>query len=303
MTIKKYNDILKQAKLCKTNVKNEYKIGITPKWGYYFARALLNPKKDVASITINDAPKKSHTSITKETTSKQYLTLAKKYAEFIESKKRLPNYLRWGNYKISIELCAYTFARCLVYRDKYGKYDPEIIINQKVFNKPTLKPYLTTQGCKGMGQCTGFYCACNSLQQAFYRNTGILIDEKTIAGVAGTTTDGTDHDGINTAVAWFNKKYDKKVKIVWYNFSELSWTKISEMLEKGAVFFHLLYRDKWGHYEPIKSVGDMLKILNSLGDNCGGNTYCGYIENRSKSEQKRYISGISQKSVAYLYNG
>ena len=69
------------------------------------------------------------------------------------------------------------------------------------------------------------------------------------------------------------------------------------------MFFHLLYRNKWGHYEPIKSVGDYLKILNSLGDSCGGSTYCGYIETRSKSEQKSYISGISQKSVAVLTNG
>ena len=51
------------------------------------------------------------------------------------------------------------------------------------------------------------------------------------------------------------------------------------------------------------SMKNTLKILNSLGDNCGGNTYCGYIETRSKSTQKQYINGISQKSVAYLYNG
>ena len=114
---------------------------------------------------------------------------------------------------------------------------------------------------------------------------------------------GRGHPGINTAVAMFNKKYGKNIKISWYNFSELSWDKIITMISKGAVFFHLLYRDQWGHYEVIKSVGDELKILNSLGDSCGSGTYCGYIETRSKSTQKRYISGISQKSVAYLYNG
>lgn len=187
------------------------------------------------------------------------------------------------------------------YRKKYNKNPSSLTVT---YEKVTpLKELLTNEGCSGMGQCTGYYCACNSLQQGFYRLTGIRVEEKTIAGWAGTTTDGTDHYGINTAVAKFNKKYDKNVKITWYNFSELSWDKIAEFIKKGAVFFHLLYRNKWGHYEPIKSVGDSLKILNSLGDSCGGGTYCGYIETRSKSEQKSYINGISQKSVAVLTNG
>ena len=69
-----------------------------------------------------------------------------------------------------------------------------------------------------MGQCTGYYCACNSLQQCFYRLTGIKVAESTIASVAGTTTSGTDHAGINTAVAWFNKKYGKNIKITFFNF-------------------------------------------------------------------------------------
>ena len=187
------------------------------------------------------------------------------------------------------------------YRKKNGKNPSKLTVSYEKI--PKLHDYLTDKGCSGMGQCTGYYCACNSLQQAFYRLTGIKVSESTIAGWAGTTHDGTGHPGINTAVAMFNKKYGKNIKISWYNFSELSWDKIKTMISKGAVFFHLLYRDQWGHYEVIKSVGDELKILNSLGDSCGSGTYCGYIETRSKSTQKRYISGISQKSVAYLYNG
>lgn len=187
------------------------------------------------------------------------------------------------------------------YRKKYNKNPSSLTVTYEKITP--LKELLTNEGCSGMGQCTGYYCACNSLQQGFYRLTGIKVEEKTIAGWAGTTSDGTDHAGINTAVAKFNKKYDKNVKITWYNFSELSWDKINNFIKKGAVFFHLLYRNQWGHYEPIKSVGDSLKILNSLGSSCGGATYCGYIETRSKSTQKSYINGISQKSVAVLING
>lgn len=187
------------------------------------------------------------------------------------------------------------------YRNKNGKNPSKLQVSYEKITP--LHDYLTNEGCSGIGQCTGWYCACNSLQQCFYRLTGTKVNESTIAGWAGTTHDGTDHAGINTAVAMFNKKYNKNVKITWYNFSELSWDKIDSFNKKGAVFFHLLYRNKWGHYEPIKSVGDYLKILNSLGDSCGSGTYCGYIETRSKSEQKSYINGISQKSVAILTNG
>ena len=190
----------------------------------------------------------------------------------------------------------------LAYRKKNSGANPESL-KVRYERIEILYDFLTNQGCKGMGQCNGHNCACNSLQQAFYRLTGILVDEKTIAGWAGTTSDGTDHVGINTAVAKFNKKYGKNVKIEWYNFSELSWDKIKEMLKKGAIFFHLLYRLKWGHYEPIMSIGDTLKILNSLGDYCNYPAYCGYIETRTKATQKQYINGISQKSVAFLYNG
>lgn len=210
-----------------------------------------------------------------------------------------PKYVTHKNTQYSKDKYIYMAKYVTAWWKKHDKA-PATVPTSSNSTASTLKPYLTNQGCSGMGQCTGYYCAPNSLQQCFYRLTGIKVDEKTIAGWAGTTSSGTDHAGINTAVAKFNKKYNKNVKITWYNFSELSWSKISDFIKKGAVFFHLLYRSKWGHYEPIKSVGDPLQILNSLGDSCGSGTYCGYIESRSKSEQKKYINGISQKSVAVL---
>ena len=45
---------------------------------------------------------------------------------------------------------------------------------------------------------------------------------------------------------------------------------------------------------------EMLKILNSLGNQCSGGCYCGYVEDRSLAEEKSYISGISQKSIIIL---
>lgn len=188
------------------------------------------------------------------------------------------------------------------YKKKHGKNPEKIIVQYSPVIK--LHDYITETGCSGMGQCTPHNCADNSLQQCFYRLTGIRVSESEIAEWAGTTSDGTDHEGINTAVEMFNRKYNKNVKIVWYNFSELGFDKCKELMKKGALFFHLLYRNRYGHYEVPKEIYDnTLDILNSLGDKCGESSYCGYIENRTKAEQLSYINGISQKSVAYLYNG
>lgn len=135
MTKYTYNEILKQAKNVKANVKKEYKIGMSHKWSYYFAKALLT-NKDVEKIKINDAPNPSHTHISRQMTKNQYISLAKTFVKFVEEKHRLPNYLAWKGYKIASNLYTYTFARCLVFYEQYGYYDHEITVNQKVFTKP-----------------------------------------------------------------------------------------------------------------------------------------------------------------------
>ena len=298
-----YKQIMQKAKDCKKNIKTNYKNGISSKWSYYICKAIINPNKNITKISIGDAPNPTGEKVNKKVKKADYITSCKNYIAFIEKNKKLPNYVTVAGVKISPHL--FTGFVSFILADGIPA---EQTINSNIYTDPNkLHDYLTNTGCAGMGQCTSYYCACNSLQQCFYRLTGIKVDEKTIAKIAGTTTSGTDHAGINTAVAWFNKKYNKNVKIAWYNFSDLGkndnerWSKLSSLIKKGAVFCHLLYRDKYGHYEVPKSVGaDNLSILNSLGDSCGSGTYCGYIESRSKSVQRRYIAGISQKSIAVL---
>lgn len=300
-------ELYQKSKELYDNIRKKGKNGQSSKWAYYYCKCILNEKKNVKRVTQADAKNVTGQSVNITLTKKEYTDKMKKYCKWVEDHQSLPNYITIKNKKVKPKIWnAYVGYLFKVYYET-GKLPASQPIKSNIYNSSSsstsLHSYLTNKGCSGMGQCTGYYCACNSLQQSFYRLTGIKVDEKTIAGWAGTTSDGTDHAGINTAVAKFNKKYNKNIKINWYNFSELSWTKISEFIKKGAVFFHLLYRNKWGHYEPIQSVGDTLKILNSLGSSCGSGTYCGYIESRSKSEQKSYINGISQKSVAVLTNG
>jgi len=137
--------------------------------------------------------------------------------------------------------------------------------------------------------------------QEILRNlTGVIISQDTLAEVIGTTYDGSDHDGINTSFAWFNNNYDYNLDVEWKNFSDLGWDGINDILESNNqdCGIHELYRDQYGHYTNFDEIyGDTIDVHNSLGDYCSSGCYCGYTENRSKSEARSYISGISQKSV------
>ena len=127
----------------------------------------------------------------------------------------LPNYYNNGN-KLSRDVYVDMARRVSEWEVKHNGQSPNYVTVKPVnhtTNNNKLYNYLTNKGCSGMGQCTPYYCACNSLQQAFYRLTGIHVSESTIASVAGTTSSGTGHQGINTAVAWFNRKYGQNIKI------------------------------------------------------------------------------------------
>ena len=163
-----------------------------------------------------------------------------------------------------------------------------------------LWPYLTEQGGGKLGQRTGYTCGPHSLMQCIYRVTGIELSEMELASVCGTTTDGTDHDGLATGLAWFNREYGYNLKMEWKNFSEVGFEGTQELIDNGACFHHIYYRLYAGHYEvPKWTGGDPIYVLNSLGDQCGDG-YCGYIEERSRSTHQSYINGISQKSVCII---
>ena len=286
----------------------------------YIMSSFVYSQKEIAQISVNGASKSSGDKINKNVSKSVYQDMAKRCANYIKTNRKLPNYVTIdGKVNCGINLFIFALSKIIDFYKVNKKMPTQVLINSndlKTSNNSSsvsssLKSYLTSHGCSGMGQCTGYYCGCNSLQQAFYRLTGILVAENIIASVAGTTTAGTDHDGLNTAVEWFNKQYNQNIKITWKNFSDLGntnnerWAALQSYIDKGAVFCHIKYRNKWGHYEVPKLVNkdDTLSILNSLGDKCGNNTYCGYIETRSKSEHLSYIQGISQKSIAILTKG
>ena len=317
-TVKNYIEKNKKFPSTVTVNKTKYTYGQV---AYILSYAVNNPGKALTIFTVKNATKATGDSINENITQADFKDIATRVSTYIKKNQQCPNYAttKQSKKKLRPRVFIYMFARIIIWYFNHNKALPKYAnANSGYFKSSSsssssnsgLKSYLTSQGCSGMGQCTGYYCGCNSLQQCFYRLTGIQVAESTIASVAGTTTSGTDHDGLNTAVAWFNKKYNQNIKITWKNFSDLGsseaarWKALQQYIDKGAVFVHLLYRDQWGHYEVPQSVGsENLKILNSLGDSCGSGTYCGYIETRSKSEQISYINGISQKSIAILTKG
>ena len=172
--------------------------------------------------------------------------------------------------------------------------------------KPAHRKYghATEPCCDDRGQNTPYYCAPHSLQEVFRNLTDIVVPQSTIASWAGTTSGGTGHNGMDTAVTQFNRKYDKNLKTEWKHFSELGWDGIKNIVNSNNkdCIIHNLYRNSDGHYEVINNVGSDINVQNSLGSRCSHGCYYGYIEYRSRSEFQSYINGISQKSVMVVTN-
>ena len=246
-----------------------------------------------------------------------YMYCLSKMLVFYQKNKALPNHCEFNKSDLTVKQT--TTKNTKTTSSSSTSTTKKTATSSKNTVKATVKKiskYVQTNlleniGCKGRGQCTPYYCSCNALQQMFYRLTGILVPEKTIAKWAGVTTNGVGHAGIETAVAKFNKTYKKNLKITWKNFSDFGKTtkerfkNLCEIITnpKMAIFFHLLYRLLYGHYEPIKAIdmdSEMLEILNSLGTKNNDGTYQGYVEKRSFGTQQSYISGITQKSVCII---
>ena len=221
-----------------------------------------------------------------------------------------------------MKLQLYAYAKIIVYYDEHSntlprtcwfKYSDVSNTASKTTNTTKNTSQSTSSnkkyghskksGCEIMGQNNGYYCGCHSLQEVFRNLTGIVVPQSTIASWAGTTTSGTDHYGLDTAVAIFNRKYDKNLKVSWRNFSDLGWTGIKKIVDSNNqdCVIHNLYRNQWGHYEVVNDVSSNVNVQNSLGSYCGS-CYCGYIEYRTQSEFRSYISGISQKSIMVITN-
>lgn len=166
-------------------------------------------------------------------------------------------------------------------------------------------------GCNRRGQCNSRCCGPHSIRQSNSKKDIDAYLESQLSSWAGTTSAGTSHNGIETAIAEVARRTGRKIKVQWKNFSDMGKTvderfkAIGKLIEKQncSIIWHNLYRLKYGHYEIVKEINmnnKTLTVINSLGDSCGNGTYCGYLETRNFSTMVSYLNGISQKSLCII---
>ena len=309
---------------CEKNKKapSSVKVGGTSysygKCFYILSYAVTHLKENFSVKSVKNAPTPTGNTINEKVYEDDYKNQCKRIITFISENGFVPNYVTTTKSKVKVnpDLVLYAFSKILVYYYKnsrlpsyclYNSADLKGTVNSSsnnCSNPYKSSPHPTKRGCDAMGQNTGYYCGVCALQHSLYK-FGIYVSQSQLAKWAGTTSSGTSHYGIRNAVENVNKKYNVNISVQEKSFNDLGITGLAKLICQKNVdaIIHLLYRDKYGHYESINEINvktNILKILNSLGDMCTSSCYCGYIEDRSLAVEKRYMSGISQKSVLIL---
>lgn len=319
---------------------NQYSIYTT---SYLFGKLLANLKAtDIKVITIQNANKTYNGTINEKVLSSDYLDMNKRFVSYCEANKMVPAYVttRKSKTKVDFSLFVYCLTKILVFYSNNSNTLPNycefkstdlknassnassqkkttststssaIKTTTKVNhcqNPYTSTPHYTSQGCNKLGQCTGYYCGPHAIHQAM-RKFGISkYTEKQIAGWAGTSTAGTDHNGINTAIAKISKLTGKKISVQWKNYSDMGNTdsekfaNIAKILCKDnkAIIWHIAYHNggvdasgkAFGHYEYLDKINTSTKYvraLNSLGSKKNDGSYLGKLQDRPYNVQATY---------------
>lgn len=273
---------------------------------YYFTEYIKNGGKDVADKTVRNNKDPVGDNLNESVSKNDYVDQVKRVSQFIKQNGSIPNYVTTvkSRKKARARDYIYAFARIIVYHQSKKAFPNTCKYNSSIYTTSSTSKYGHSKksGCDNMGQNTGYYCGVHSLQEVIRNLYNIIIPQSTLASWCGTTSAGTSHQGLETGVAVFNKKYNKSLKVKWYNFSDLGWNGIKKIIDSKDkdVIIHNLYRNQYGHYEVINDVSNNINVQNSLGSQCGGGCYCGYIEYRTQNEYRSYINGISQKSIMVL---
>ena len=133
----KWNDIVKQARLLKKNVESDYKMGMNSKWAYYFAKAIITVNTDVKKITFDEAKNPSGSHISRQIPKKDCFNMCRRLIKYVETNKKMPNYVAWNDYAIIPRLLAYALARMLIYYADNGAFPKYVNFNDKCYTKPT----------------------------------------------------------------------------------------------------------------------------------------------------------------------
>lgn len=320
MTTVKFKTIEKISEKIKEHVEHDHKLPASvtvdnvkydyATCAYLIAEGVVSQGKDVELLKMGKAPAHTGETVDLKLSTNEYKSLAKNLITFMKPKahRRLPNFLSCKGKKIKQRVFIYSFAKIIVFYAKNNRLptsckfktsetvakstNTSTSSKSKTSKSKSKHGHATKNGCDNMGQNTPYYCACHSLQEVIRNLYGIVIKQKTLAAVMGTTTSGTDHQGIHTAVAWFNRKYKKKLSMSEKYFSDFGAKGLQKLIASDNQDFivHLAYQGKYGHYEVVNSIGESTwNIQNSLGNKCTP-CYCGHKEQRTFSTEKAWIN-------------
>ena len=171
--------------------------------------------------------------------------MVKNFLRFCEKYHRVPRFIttQKSQTKVSFELFLYCLCKIIVFYQNnntlpnYCNFNKTYKSNTATSNKTVKKednkststskntniytssPHPTKPGCGGMGQDTSYYCGVSALQKCLFKFGIKDFSQKTLAGYAGTTTKGTSHQGIRTAIAYVSKKKGTNIKVTEKTFS------------------------------------------------------------------------------------
>ncbi len=132
-----YKTILVKANNIKNNVEKKYKLGEPSKWSYYFAKSILDPKKNVKKISFDTAASPVGDYASRQISKNEYFDICKRLVNYVEKHHALPNYIECNSIRIRVRDYTYLLARVITYYETKCHFPNYANLNTKVWTKPT----------------------------------------------------------------------------------------------------------------------------------------------------------------------
>lgn len=308
-----------------------------------------NSTISLTNVIIYNAEKYNDT-ISEKVMKEDYLFMINNFLNYCVDHKRVPSYVttKKSKTKASFELFMYCISKIANYYKEnnslpnYCEFKASDLQNAKTSNVSVKKtvvkststsakvtniaktryvsqPHWLVEGCNKLGQCTKYYCGVHIIIQMLKKFGINGYTEKQLAKYAATTTNGTSHNGILTAIAQVSKETGIKLTAKWVNFSDMGKTDeerfkaIGKLLEdpNTAVAWHIGYVDGGestdgtiiGHYEGLDIINlqtKYVRALNSLGKKKADGSYTGRLQDRKMSVQAYYARKTPGNQPAIL---